>query len=155
MDSLSLTRITTDFNSFPTHLGFQVCASLSLPTSSSSFLPFWWLLGERRLHLGHRASALLSRLSLLKWRLVEMRGLTRSFSAPWRIIKGTSRSSLRGKWFQGDQFLPIAAFHIWGPLQSDGLATNSYDFGADFPNSGACILFEGYIWTRWPYYFHR
>ncbi|RVX23335.1 hypothetical protein CK203_000423 [Vitis vinifera] len=68
------------------------------------------MIGERRLPLGHRASALLSRLSLLRWRLVERRGLTRPFSAPWRIIRG--------------------------PLHSDGLAASSYDFGADFPDSG-------------------
>ena len=90
-------RVTASFNTFLAYLRFQVCVLLSLPALSPSFLIFWWLLGERRLPLGHRASALLSRLSLLKRRLAKMWGLTRPFSALWRIIRGTSRSALKGK----------------------------------------------------------
>ena len=49
-------------------------------------------LGEIRLPLGHRASALLSHLSPVRRRLAERQGLTPVFSLPWRNIKGTSRS---------------------------------------------------------------
>ncbi|KAL6342965.1 hypothetical protein AAG906_016985 [Vitis piasezkii] len=45
--------------------------------SSSLFCFFSWLLEERQLPLGHRANALLSRLSLLKQRLAERQGFTR------------------------------------------------------------------------------
>ncbi|RVW66989.1 hypothetical protein CK203_065120 [Vitis vinifera] len=55
------------------------------------------MIGESRQPLGHRASTQLSRLSLLRRRLTEKRGLTPPYSVLWRIIRGTNKSLLRGK----------------------------------------------------------
>ena len=73
---------------------------------STTLVPFYltllWLLGERRLPLGHKASTLLSHLSPARRRFVERRGLTPAFSLPWRNIGGTSRSSPNGRWLYGE-----------------------------------------------------
>ncbi|RVW85800.1 hypothetical protein CK203_055425 [Vitis vinifera] len=73
-------HVIASFSTFPMHLGFQVCVLLSLLASSSLFRSFSWLLRERRLPLGHKASALLSRLSLLRRRLAERQGRSINFS---------------------------------------------------------------------------
>ena len=89
--------ITINFITILAHLGFRLWVLLFLPTSSPLSLSFSWLLGESRQPLGHRASAQLSRLSLLRRRLTEKRGLTPPYSVLWRIIRGTNKSLLRGK----------------------------------------------------------
>ncbi|KAL6321775.1 hypothetical protein AAG906_035293 [Vitis piasezkii] len=97
-----LASVTSGFSSFPMHLGFRVCASLS--TSLISFI-FTFLMALKR---------------------------------------ETTASRAQGK-------CPAKPSH---PTWTEVRKKMSYDFRADFPDSNACILFEGYIWTLWPNYFH-
>ncbi|RVX16392.1 Copia protein [Vitis vinifera] len=112
-------RVTTGFSSFPTHLGFWVCDSLS--TSLVSFI-FAFLMVHRRETAAFKAQGK---------RPIELSQPTQT-----ETHRNTSISDLK------------ASSVGW-------LATSSYYFRTDFPDSGVCILFEGYIWTRWPDYFHR
>ena len=106
-------RVTVSFRTFPCAKAFRVCVILSLPASPLSFLLFWWRLGERRKPLGLWASALLSHLSLIRWRLTERRGMTWPSSVPSKSIQDTSKNSLRGKLFQ-EEVLIYSNFNISG-----------------------------------------
>ncbi|RVW58631.1 hypothetical protein CK203_111726 [Vitis vinifera] len=75
-------------------------------------VPFFFdfLMAPRRETTSFRAqaSALLSHLNLLRRRLAERQGSTRPSSALWRIIRGTSRSSLRGSDYFEAKFFDIS-----------------------------------------------
>ena len=99
---LLISHIIISFSTILAHLGFQLWVLLSLPTSFLLSLSFSWLLGKSRLPLGHRTSAQLSHLSLVRQRLAERRGLKRHSSVWMRTINATSKNLLRGKSSQGE-----------------------------------------------------
>ena len=97
------------FSFISVHLGLRVCDCsflfhfiLSFWTPPSPFCSIGWHQGERRALSGLRASALLSHLCLSRWRLVEMRGMTRPSSVRSKTISATSKNLPRGKSSQGE-----------------------------------------------------
>ena len=116
---LTYSRAPISFASVCYHFDLLVYFST---TVVSFILTLSCRLGEIRLPLGHRASALLSHLSPVRRRLAERQGLTPVFSLPWRNTKGTSRSFPTGRLFQGEILISpnysISTLrdysHVWG-----------------------------------------
>ncbi|RVW93887.1 Retrovirus-related Pol polyprotein from transposon RE1 [Vitis vinifera] len=86
--------------------------SVALSTTEAEYIAA----GERRTPLGLRASALLSHLSLSRWRLAERRGMTPPSLVPSKIISNTNKNSTKGKSSQGEAFYSLVTYGLGGPI---------------------------------------